>query len=207
MKFGFRARAVGAALVILIGAAGVAAEDPGDQMGTTVGSVDSGSTGIADDSLVRFAPAGPNRWFFGGGVGLGFGDVDFVEVWPTLGVWVDPKVALGGSLIYRHRRDSRPPETVTTSDYGGSVFGRYLVWDPLYLHAEVEYLNYEFINSDLSTDREGFTSFFIGAGAATPIGRNASLFATALYNLAYDDGERSPYASPWVIRVGVGFGF
>jgi hypothetical protein len=186
----------------------VHALDDGVDLGTTSCEVfrlfDDDET---DDAVVRFAPGGSSRWFFGGGVGLGFGDVDFVEVAPMLGAWINPKVTAGGSLIYRYRRDSRTPETISTSDYGASIFGRYLVWDPLYLHAEVEYLSYEFIQFDLSTDREGFTSFFVGAGAGTPISRNASFFATVLYNLSYSSGERSPYGSPWVVRMGVGFGF
>jgi len=183
------------------------AVDEGIQLNTTPGSAAVLVEEDEANSRVRFAPGGSTNWFFGGGVGLGFGDVDFFEVSPLLGVWLNPKVSLGGTLIYRYRRDSRTPETISTSDYGGSIFGRYLVWDPLYLHAEVEYLNYEYINYDLSTDREGFTSFFLGAGAATPISRNASFFATILYNLAYSSNERSPYGSPWVVRVGVGFGF
>ncbi len=154
-----------------------------------------------------FAPPGSKNWFFGGGVGLGFGDVDYLELAPMAGLWLSPKASVGTTLIYRYRRDSRPADTISTSDYGGSIFGRYIVWDPLFLHAEVEYLNYEYLNYDLSTDRDGYTSVFLGAGAAMPMGRNASFFATALYNVAYDSDERSPYGSPWVVRVGVGFGF
>jgi hypothetical protein len=54
---------------------------------------------------------------------------------------------------------------VSTTDYGGSVFGEYFVWKPIFLHAEVEYLSYEVVDFDLSTERDGFTSVFVGGGS------------------------------------------
>ena len=65
----------------------------------------------------------------------------------------------------------------------------------------------QFINFDLTTDREGFNSVFGGVGFANPIGSNGALNITLLYNFSHDDGQRSPYADPYVIRIGVSFGF
>ena len=183
------------------------AQESGGEISSSPATGFAAATDLDGDNAPYFAPPGSNNWFFGGGVGLGFGDVDYLELVPMGGLWLSPEASVGASLIYRYRRDSRPAETVSTSDYGGSIFGRYIVWDPLFIHAEVEYLNYEYIRFDLSTDRDGYTSVFLGGGAAMPIGRNTSFFATALYNVAYDSGERSPYGSPWVFRFGVGVGF
>jgi hypothetical protein len=145
--------------------------------------------------------------FFGGGVGVAFGDVTYFELAPLLGYRVAPQASVGASLIYRYRNDDRYRESFSTSDYGGSLFGRYHVYQPLFLHAEIEYLSYEYVRFDFSTERDNFTSYFLGAGVDFPMGHRTSMFLLGLYNLAYDSGEPSPYDSPWVIRFGVGVGF
>jgi hypothetical protein len=151
--------------------------------------------------------------FVGGSIGLGFGDVDYVEVAPLVGTWLSPRVSVGGSLIFRYRNDAivrysgDEAESVSTTDYGASVFGRYFVWDVIYLHTEVEYLSYEVVDFDLATERDDFTSVFVGGGAAAPIGGRSSIYVEVLYNVTYADDEMSPYSSPWITRIGVGFGF
>jgi hypothetical protein len=163
-------------------------------------------------SAVGWGPATSNV-FVGGTLGLSFGDVDYVEIAPLVGTWLSPRVAVGGSLIFRYRNDAivrisgGDTDSVSTTDYGGSVFGEYFVWEPIFLHAEVEYLSYEVANYDLSTERDGFTSVFLGGGLSTAMGGHSSIYVQALYNLSYSDNERSPYSSPWVTRFGVGFGF
>jgi hypothetical protein len=143
--------------------------------------------------------------FYGGTIGVGFGDVDYWELAPMVGKYLNPQVAVGGSLIYRHRSDDRYSKKLTTDDYGFSVFGRYLVSPTIFAQAEYEYLNYEYYRANLSKDSDSANSFFVGGGMRAPAGRNASLYATALYNVLHDDD--SPYDSPWVIRFGVGVGF
>ena len=163
-------------------------------------------------SAVNWGPAASNV-FVGGTLGLSFGDVDYIEIAPLVGIWLSPRVSIGGSLIFRYRNDvivryqGGSSDSVSTTDYGGSVFGEYFVWKPIFLHAEVEYLSYEYADFDLSTERDGFTSVFVGGGLSTAMGGQSSIYVQALYNLSYADDEPSPYASPWVTRVGVGFGF
>jgi hypothetical protein len=156
---------------------------------------------LAQDSL----STGGNV-FYGGTIGLGFGDVDYVEIAPLIGRHVNPQFSYGGSVIYRHRSDDRYEKDLSTDDYGASIFGRYRLTPALFAQAEYEYLNYEFYNLDLSKDRDSSNSVFLGGGVSSPAGRNASVYATALYNVNYDEDE-SPYDSPWVIRFGVGVGF
>ena len=145
------------------------------------------STGLAKEGV-----------FVGGSLGLGFGDVDYVEIAPLVGTWLSPRVAVGGSLIFRYRNDAivriqgGDSDSVSTTDYGGSVFGEYFVWKPIFLHAEVEYLSYEYADFDLSTERDGFTSVFVGGGLSTAMGGQSSIYVQALYNLSYADDEPSP---------------
>ena len=151
--------------------------------------------------------AASDPWWAGGGIGLGFGDLTYVSIEPMVGYSVNDRVDVGGRLIYRYRNDDRFEPEISTSDWGASVFGRYLVAQPFFLQAEYEWLSYEIAFTDGSTDRDNYDSLFLGGGISQRMGNRSSFFALALYNVSYDDDEPSPYDDPWVVRVGVGFGF
>lgn len=149
-----------------------------------------------------------DRWFYGGGIGVGFGDVSYVELSPLVGYRLNERLSVGGSLTYRYREDDRFSPSINTSDYGGSLFGRYTLAAPFFLQAEYEYLDYEVLRSSGATERKQANSVFAGAGFSQPMNGNVSLFATVLYNLTYSSyDEPAPYGSPWVIRFGVSAGF
>jgi len=185
----------------------VRAEEEPLMLAPTVAAVETIPPAEEPEAQTRFKGFDRDRLFFGGGLGLSFGSVDYVEIAPLVGYQLSPQASVGGSLIFRYRNDDRYRESLSTTDYGGSLFGRYHVWNPLFVHAEAEYLSFEYIRFDLSTERDNFTSLFVGPGVNWPIGGRTSMFALALYNLAYDSGEPSPYDSPWIIRFGVGVGF
>jgi hypothetical protein len=150
----------------------------------------------------------PKRLYVGGGLGLAFGDVTYVEVSPLLGYKVAPRVTIGGSLVYRYRSDDRYGDTLTTSDYGASGFVRGDLYQGFFVQGEYEYLNYEFPVTSGTTQRDGIESVLVGPGFSNPIGGNGSFYFAALYNLSYDSNDlNSPYDDAWVIRVGVGFAF
>jgi hypothetical protein len=148
------------------------------------------------------------RLYAGGGLGMGFGDVNYVDLSPFIGVAVTERVSAGVSLLYRWRNDRRYDPDLATTDYGGSLFTRIGIVDPLFAHVEYEYLSWEFVRLDLSTERRSYPSILAGIGIAQPLGGNATFFTSFLYNFTYDDSEIiKPYSSPWVIRAGVGFWF
>jgi len=153
----------------------------------------------------------PQPWFYGGTVGLSFGDVEYYELSPMIGRNLNPKTALGVSFMYRYRKDKRYNEDISTSDYGATLFARFSVTPLFYLQAEYEYLDYEYAilngrGEVTDTVRDDFTSLLAGAGVRSPLGNNASMYITALYNFNYDD-ENSPYTDPVSIRLGVGVGY
>ena len=156
-------------------------------------------------------PPPVSRLFYGGGVGLSFGDVDYIEIAPMIGFKLTPRTHLGVSLLYRYRDDDRYDPSLTTSDYGGSVFARYFPLGGLFIQGEYEWVNYEYVSFDglsYRHDRQGDSNVLAGGGFSQSMGNHASFFISALYNLNYDgDDPFEPYDSPWVVRVGVGFGF
>jgi len=148
------------------------------------------------------------RMFFGGGIGLGFGDVTFVSVEPLFGVHLSKQIAVGAGLLYRWTEDDRYDPNLSTTDYGGRTFAQYFPVPEFFLQAEYEYLDYEYPTSPTSTTRTSASSIFAGGGIYRPLGGSAGLYASALYNFSYDSNDiTSPYDSPWVIRVGVTAGF
>ena len=170
--------------------------------------------GLAGEARAQGTPPPPpprswhDRMFFGGGMGFGFGDVDFVSIEPLFGVHLSPKFTVGGSLLYRFTSDDRYADSVNTNDYGARAFFQYFPVPQFFGQLEYEYLDYEYVLPTLDTDRNTQGSFFVGGGVSQPVGKNAAFFASALYNLSYDDNDPlRPYDSPWVIRAGVSVGF
>lgn len=157
-------------------------------------------------------PSIRDRIFTGGGIGLSFSrDVDFFSISPLIGYRISQRAAAGASIIYRHTTYKNIDPRVSTDDFGFSPFIRFQVYGPLFLHAEYEYLNNEYIFPNGERTREAFTSFMAGGGFFQPLGRNAGFFAVALYNFSYRNPTSSfdyyPYTSPWVLRAGITAGF
>ncbi len=146
-----------------------------------------------------------DRLYFGGGIGLSFGTVDYVELAPLVGFRATPDFNLGLGLFYRYRNDGRYEDDVTTNDYGGNLFAQYRILPQMFLHGEAEYVNYEYILPNLDTERENDTNLLAGAGYGWPIG-GSSVYFLVLYNFNYDEEDLyNPYDSPWVFRIGVTF--
>ena len=154
-------------------------------------------------------PPVADRFFFGGGIGLSFGTVDYLELAPMVGVRVVPKLDLGLQPFYRWRNDGRYEPDLETTDYGASLFLRYRVIANFFLQAGYEYTSYEYATTSAGGSvRDDYSAVLAGAGYYAPMGRNVGLYAAALYDLAYDDNDPfRPYDSPWRFQVGVSVGF
>src|SRR5688572_18424021 len=156
-------------------------------------------------------PSFRERIFTGGGFGLSFSSYyDYVSISPLIGYRITPKLAGGIQAQYRYTKYKEYTPKFSTNDYGVSPFLRFSLYGPLFLHAEYEYLNYEFPLSPEESIRKAYNSFIAGGGYFQPLGRSAGFYIVALYNFSYTDpgpGEFSPYASPLILRVGVTAGF
>lgn len=152
-----------------------------------------------------------DRFYVGGWLGGSFGDVvSSFQVAPELGFIVVPKLHLGGSLVYRYRKDERFEPDLSTTELGGALYGRYFVYAPIFLQAGFEQISWEF---PVSTLDGGFdvidsdhTAVLIGPGFALSLGPKAASYMTFLYDVNYDNDGPNPYDRPWMIRVGIGIG-
>jgi len=153
-------------------------------------------------------PPPKQKFFFGGGIGLSFGQVDYVELAPLIGYRFLPKLDGGLQLIYQYQHDSRYAETLTFNNYGANVFARYFVVPTIFAEAEYQYLNYEYPLATLDTARSTYNTFLAGGGYSAPMGHGAGFYFSALYDFSYNSSDlHSPYTDPWVLQAGVTVGF
>jgi hypothetical protein len=151
------------------------------------------------------------RIVVGGGLGLQFGSqVDMISIAPMAGYKVTEKLMLGSGITYRYTKYKYYNPSIKLIDYGVNPFARYTIFNGIFLHAEYEYLNYEFPVSATESIRDSFNSFLAGGGFFQPIGDKAAFYLLALYNFSYKDvqqGEYTPYPNPLILRGGITIGF
>jgi hypothetical protein len=148
----------------------------------------------------------PGKVYYGGTLGLSFGNYFRISIAPLIGYAYSPKTSVGVRVGYEYVQDKRYDETLTAHNYGASVFGRYRPIPKVYGHAEFVYFSYKYKISELETERDWVPFFLLGAGFVQPISPAASAFVEVLVDVLND--PKSPYKE-WdpQIRVGVAAGF
>ena len=143
-----------------------------------------------------------DKLFFGGGLGLQFGDVTQIEVSPIIGYKVTPRFHAGLGFSYSYYNDKRYTPTLDFSTYGASIFTRFFIYEGLFAQAEAEALNTKIFYYSGATERRWIESYFIGGGYYLPIGKRSGMYLLVLWNL--NETEFTPYPNP-VIRIGFSF--
>ena len=160
-----------------------------------------------------------DRIFFGGGLGLQFGDVTLIDISPMVGYRITDKLAAGVTLTYKYYKyknypyySNSPSYDLKANIYGGSLFSRYFLFENLFAQAEFEYLLYSFDDYNRNSGSSSYTksvktidlpSFFLGGGYRQPIGGRTFFTITVLYN--FSESPYSPYSNP-IIRAGISIG-
>ncbi len=144
--------------------------------------------------------------FYGGYINLSFGNYSVLGIEPMVGYKWDENISTGVKLRYDYIRDSRYDTTRTTSNYGGSIFGRYRITSEFYAQLEPAAYNYELYYSDGSSEREWVPYLFAGGGYRKPLGERSWLYVEIMFDLLQD--EKSPY-DDWTpfFSIGAGTGF
>lgn len=150
-----------------------------------------------------------DRVYVGGNFGLSFGDITNIQIAPIVGYRVTNDFSVGAGPRYQYTRVRfSGGNDVSSNNYGFNLFARYNIFEPFFLQAEYEYLNFELFNRDLTSFRENFNSVLIGGGISQPIGSRAFFNLTLLYNLSYDNTDTfRAYDSPLIVRAGINLGF
>ena len=142
---------------------------------------------------------------YGGNMGLSFGNVTSIGISPIVGYKVTPKFIPGIGASYNYIKFNYvnyPSES--THILGGSIWARSYVFENVFADAEYEVLNGEWDPYYRPGVRYNLNSGLVGGGYQQGFG-GLSSYVIVLYNVT--QGPDSPYASPLIIRVGIGIGF
>ena len=150
-------------------------------------------------------------WFAGGLFGAAYGsETSYLEISPIASYRFSRLFQVGTRLTFRYRKDKRFDPDVSTTDVGVAVLGRFYVFDPVYLQAEVERLDWEYIGFD-GTDyvavQDTYTGYYAGFGFVQRASSRVAMYMSFLWDFSYDDNEPSPNTRPFLIRIGFGYTF
>ena len=152
---------------------------------------------------VKAKPNNQQKFFYGGNVAASFGNYTMVGIYPLVGYNLTPKFSVGVKFLYQYISDKRYAETYTSSNYGGSIFARFRIVPPVYLHAEYSQMSYDQYYSQDESGRVSVPYVFVGAGYRQSLGGAVWLNAQVLFDVLQD--SNSPYGS-WEPFFSLGFG-
>lgn len=151
----------------------------------------------------------PKKLTFGGNVGATFGDYAQIYVAPRIGYYLTNTTIFGTQFIYRYtsQKVGFSNERLTSHSYGTGLWARQMFLKRFYLHGEWEAVSSPFYSqkgTEVTEEKEWVNTVMFGGGYYKSLSRKAGVGVSVLYIVNYRD-DRTPYPSPWVIRVGAYF--
>ncbi len=144
----------------------------------------------------------PSRLTYGGNFGLQFGNITSINLSPLVGYRITDNFIAGVGVTYIYYSFRTPNYSYKTSLYGGRLFSRYYILESVFLHGELELLNFEYYDPIfLEKSRYWYTTPMIGAGYSSN-GRLGGFTATALYAFGSENPKSPYYGNPWVFQIG-----
>lgn len=144
-------------------------------------------------------PFRPNRWYFGGNLGLQFGTITILDVSPYAGYKLTNRLAIGSGFTYQFLKEGSGDYSYSSSVYGGRVFASYSIIPEIFAYTEYEVLNVEVAINVNDYARKNVSSALVGAGYRQMIGPRLYSDVMILWNLT--ESPDSPYSNP-IYRVG-----
>lgn len=158
------------------------------------------------------APPLRERIIFGGNFSLQFGTYAYVDLTPTVGLWVLPRISIAAGPSYKYLKDPFG----STDAYGGKAYTRFvLIQDldklipigfrmSLYVHGEYERMSYRSDYFYTAYENERFMQDFVlaGLGISQYLGIKSSVNISILWVI--NESEIQIYDSP-EIRIGFTF--
>jgi len=174
-------------------------------MTTQPAAIDS-SVVEKEKSASKSKPDFKSNLFYGGYINVSFGSYKVIGIEPMLGYRLSPKLSAGVKVRYNYIKDERRTPSYSTSTYGGSIFGRYLLTENFYAQAEAATYNYEYFYINGGSEREWVPFLLLGGGYNQPLSERTWLNVEILFDVLQDD--KSPY-DDWepFFSIGIGAGF
>jgi len=143
-----------------------------------------------------------DRFYFGGGGGLGAGTdaygnrYNYFSLLPVVGYRLTDQVSVGASLTYQQY--NYPQVGASFTQYGFGPFVRYSL-NQVFFQAEYDLINAPAYNSNNELVRSNYSRFFLGLGYSFPMGRKGAINTLAMYDILYK--TPSVFNSPLVLRI------
>lgn len=156
------------------------------------------------------------KLFFGGNIGLAFGDITYLNLSPSIGYRFSDLLAAGVQINGQYEsvryldQNNRVYQRDKYGMVGLGLFGRIYAIPQLFIHVQPE-MNFIFGKSkfyDGSPDakfNEHVPSFLAGLGYAQSMGGSSAITLMILYDVL--QRENSPYGNKPIFRVGADIGF
>lgn len=141
-----------------------------------------------------------NRLLIGGGLGLQFGTITYIEVSPRIGYQITDHFSAGLGGTYSYFRDRRLSRDYSTDMWGARIFLQHDIYEDIFAYAEAEYMSYEGYDMNNNITRIGSENILLGGGYKQWVSRNAYVYLMLLYNI--NETIETPYSNP-VFRTGV----
>ena len=183
----------------------------------------------------------PHKLIFGGGFSFGFGSGSLLlSVSPIAGYRFTDRFSAGLRMGYQYNWTKDWPFTYNgITGYGviknlnyhiisPGVWGRFIVWDNIFIQAEYEYNIFTYKNYISSPKEPGYissrawdhaNSLLLGIGLRQPVSDNSSFVLIASYDVLQNISSNmrtdvygqeysiSPYAGTLDVRIGFNIGF
>lgn len=170
----------------------------------------------------------PDKLIFGGGLGLWFGTITDITIAPVVGYRFSDNFSAGLSLGYSYYRyknfmyyenlhtGATEYWTLKQNFYTASLWGRYIFYDNIFGHLEIEANMHDYYDGsggyDMNTGKYSYYSkkvtspaLLVGGGFKQPVSERTSLTMTVLYDALQD--KYSPYRDRLLFRIGFLAGF
>jgi hypothetical protein len=197
-------------LLVCLLATSVEAQNIYNSSGRRVARKPAKKTGFDRDKLVM-----------GGDFRLSLGTQISLGVSPMIGYKLTDNFCVGLRLGYSYDRlkydYSQLPAGARTNvfnfnSYAGGVWARYILWESIYLHSELEYNIFdEFYQDDFTglIEKKSINSpsVMVGVGFKQPINDRLSFNATILYDVLNDPYGYYKYKGGFDLRFGILVGF
>jgi len=136
-----------------------------------------------------------DRFYGGGNLGAGFGALSYVNLSPLVGFKFTDRFSIGSRPSYQLVYEAASKNAYHV--FGGSVLGRYRVFERAFVTTEYELLNVPNLSSG---ERVTIPYWYVGAGYIYPVGQNVGFSSTILFDLL--NATNAPVRWP-VFRAGI----
>lgn len=153
----------------------------------------------------RSAKFDPSKLTYGGNFGATFGSLTYIDISPLVGYRITDRFISGIGLSYIYYRQKYSPTVIyQTHLYGGRLFSQYSILPNVFLHGELEALNFDYYDFLTGENTRAWSiSPLAGAGYSSPIGNRGSFRIMALYAFSHTNPKSFYYGQPLIFRVGV----